>query len=506
MSGQLSLFSMDLDTPVVSEPAPEVVIALEEPEQPMIADVISPEPGNDEKVISPVIALETAKEVVYSLAEKAGMTPEKVNDRIVVVGISQELGVPENTVAELIELQQEEQTVVSADTLSPGPEPVITPVISPERQFELILKEHWVNSMDLAYSMINIALPKENYLFDDFTTYIKACRYAENGDREKPKANERFDRLVWCLRQMPFSKIERGGKGKVNKIETNVLELAIDLSVDEAEVRELREFGVRGTSGERITKLAWAINTYVEQKTDEVIIPASAPEAGEIIQNVQHLLDEIKQSTYAILFDRLSVPKKDFPDFSNMDSVLSTLLEAIGTDEHRLDLVLSYSDITEKQLFKAAEKDIETKRRLLEIARKQLKRDLDGFYATGEWHHHRCFARYPVFLTDGALYLAEHGGAGATTAYWLMDVIASYQGEKPMKRIENPQLWKIECFGEGSKRSCVVSCGNNPNKPIIKQEIEWTNFLLNEYELYASLEPFDESGKLALIISLIAER
>jgi hypothetical protein len=75
-----------------------------------------------------------------------------------------------------------------------------------------------------------------------------------------------------------------------------------------------------------------------------------------------------------------------------------------------------------------------------------------------------------------------------------------------MKRIENPQLWKIECFGEGSKRSCVVSCGNNINKPIIKQEIEWTNFLMNEYELYASLEPLDESGKLALIISLIAER
>jgi hypothetical protein len=218
------------------------------------------------------------------------------------------------------------------------------------------------------------------------------------------------------------------------------------------------------------------------------------------------MLDEIKQSTYAILFDRLGVPKKNFPDFSNIDIVLSALLDVIGTDEHRLDLVLSFSDITEKQLFKAAEKDIETKQRLLGIARKQLKRALDGFYATGEWHHHRCFARYPVFLTDGVLYLAEHGGAGATTAYWLMDVIASYQGEKQMKRIENPQLWKIECFGEGSKRSCVVSCGNNPDKPIIKQAIEWTNFLLNEYELYASLEPFDESDRLALIISLIAER
>jgi hypothetical protein len=130
------------------------------------------------------------------------------------VEISQELGVPENTAAELVELQQDEQTVVSADTLSPEPEPGKARVLSPERQFELILKEHWVNSMDLAYSMINIALPEEDYRFDDFTTYIKACRYAENGDREKPKANERFDRLAWCLRQMPFSKIERGDKAR----------------------------------------------------------------------------------------------------------------------------------------------------------------------------------------------------------------------------------------------------------------------------------------------------
>jgi len=241
MSDQISLFDLMSETPVVSEPTPEVVIALEEPEQPVIADVISPEPGNDEKVISPVIALETAKEVVYSLAEKAGMTPEQVNDRIVVVGIhpyqeeqpavsvdtisadpegviapvispettlaeiSQELGVPENTVAELVGLQQEEQTDVSADTLSPEPEPVIALVISPERQFELILKEHWVNSMDLAYSMINIALPEEDYLFDDFTTYVKACRLADTGNRTKPKANERFDRLAWCLHQMEFS-------------------------------------------------------------------------------------------------------------------------------------------------------------------------------------------------------------------------------------------------------------------------------------------------------------
>src|SRR6266511_966794 len=391
MSGQLSLFSMDLDTPVVAEPAREVVIA------PLIAD----DPVNDESVISDVIAPEQAndddtlarqeatKEAVLSLAEKAGMTPDQMDERIIAAVMSpvqEEL--PESVVAveppaeETTQLTDEIDDHIANETASFLPRPIdleeeeqqpamvlpaVVPVIPPEKQFDLILKAHWTNSRDLAYCIINIALPQdEEYLFDDFTTYVKACRLGDTGNGTKPKTNESFDRLAWCLHQMEFSKIEHGGKGKVIRTETNILDFAIELSFDEDELHELREFGVRGASGERITQLAWAIKTYVKQDNDEVRIPTGAPDAAEIVQNHQGMLDEIQQSTYAILFDRLGVPKKDFPDFSNIDTILSTLLDAIGNDEHRLDLVLSYSDITEKQLFKAAEKDIETKRRLLE--------------------------------------------------------------------------------------------------------------------------------------------
>ncbi len=386
MSGQLSLFSMDLDTPVVAEPAREVVIA------PLIAD----DPVNDESVISDVIAPEQAndddtlarqeatKEAVLSLAEKAGMTPDQMDERIIAAVMSpvqEEL--PESVVAveppaeETTQLTDEIDDHIANETASFLPRPIdleeeeqqpamvlpaVVPVIPPEKQFDLILKAHWTNSRDLAYCIINIALPQdEEYLFDDFTTYVKACRLGDTGNGTKLEANESFDRLAWCFHRMEFSKIEHGGKGKVIRTETNILDFAIELSFDEDELHELREFGVRGASGERITQLAWAIKIYVERDHDEVRVPAGAAE------NIQGMLDEIKQSTYAILFDRLGMPKKDFPDFSNMDAVLSALLDAIGTGEHRLDLVLSYSDITEKQLFKAAEKDSETKRRLLEI-------------------------------------------------------------------------------------------------------------------------------------------
>src|SRR6266508_5149674 len=351
MSGQLSLFSMDLDTPVVAEPAREVVIA------PVIAD----DPVNDESVISDVIAPEQAndddtlarqeatKEAVLSLAEKAGMTPDQMDERIIAAVMSpvqEEL--PESVIAveppaeETTQLTDEIDDHIANETVSFLPRPIdleeeeqqpatvlpaVVLVIPPEKQFDLILKAHWTNSQDLAYCMINLALPEdEEYLFEDITTYVKADRLADTGKGTKSKADERFDRLAWCLHQMEFSKIEHGGKGKVIRTETNVLDLAIDLCFDEDELHELREFGVRGASGERVSQLAWAIKTYVERENDEVRIPASAPDAPEIVQNVQNMLDDIKASTYAILFDRLSVPKKDFPDFSNMDSVLSALL------------------------------------------------------------------------------------------------------------------------------------------------------------------------------------
>jgi hypothetical protein len=108
-----------------------------------------------------------------------------------------------------IDLEEEEQQ--SATVL-----PAVAPVIPPEKQFDLILKTHWTNSMDLAYCMINIALPEdEDCLFDDFTDYIKAAGLLMAMERKT--CNERFDRLAWCLHQMEFSKIEHSGKGKVGQ-------------------------------------------------------------------------------------------------------------------------------------------------------------------------------------------------------------------------------------------------------------------------------------------------
>jgi len=54
---------------------------------------------------------------------------------------------------------------------------------------------------------------------------------------------------------------------------------------------------------------------------------------------------------------------------------------------------------------------------------------------------------------------------------------------------------QVRFGGRGSEKDSV-SCTSPGSYPT----------LLNEYELYASLEPFNESGRLVLIISLIGER
>jgi hypothetical protein len=57
---------------------------------------------------------------------------------------------------------------------------------------------------------------------------------------------------------------------------------------------------------------------------------------------------------------------------------------------------------------------------------------------------------------------------------------------------------------EGQSRCARLICTNGNNeKPIVEQEIEYTDFLLNEVQLYASVEPVDESGKKKRVIILL---
>jgi hypothetical protein len=138
MRVQLSLFPWDLDTPVTSEHALEGGIVPESADNlTILSSVITVEPpAEDTTLLTNVMDNHTADETVSSLFQCTDREEE----------------------------EQRPDTLLSA----------VAPVISPEQQFDLIFKAHWTNSQDLAYCMINIALPQgEEYLFDDFTTYVR---------------------------------------------------------------------------------------------------------------------------------------------------------------------------------------------------------------------------------------------------------------------------------------------------------------------------------------------
>ena len=86
---------------------------------------------------------------------------------------------------------------------------------------------------------------------------------------------------------------------------------------------------------------------------------------------------------------------------------------------------------------------------------------------------------YPHFTrllnhTDGIQYLAEKAGA-----FWLIDVVASWQ---PKVRNEPFQLWSIKVHDDDT--ATVEMRRDSGLKPIVTQEISYTDFPLKEFEWY----------------------
>ena len=98
---------------------------------------------------------------------------------------------------------------------------------------------------------------------------------------------------------------------------------------------------------------------------------------------------------------------------------------------------------------------------------------LHGFTGTEQYYVHWTKA---IRWTDGIKYVLDQAGA-----YWLMDIVASYQGRKRLKQAPF-QLWKIKV---NEDKTAVVTCREDKGKrPIVRQEIPYTDFPLDEFEFY----------------------
>ena len=83
-----------------------------------------------------------------------------------------------------------------------------------------------------------------------------------------------------------------------------------------------------------------------------------------------------------------------------------------------------------------------------------------------------------LLLTDGVYTIAN-----AIDCFWLIDLIASHQGNNKLDR--DFQVWILTV---NEKRRSAVVCGyndcGNGEKPIITQKISCTDFPLEELKLY----------------------
>jgi hypothetical protein len=106
--------------------------------------------------------------------------------------------------------------------------------------------------------------------------------------------------------------------------------------------------------------------------------------------------------------------------------------------------------------------------------------ELSQFTGTSSWH--RWSPLFPkMLLTDGAQYVAEHGGDNG--AFWLMDAIASHQPAlQANPRLQDAQFWKLAVNPDKTARLTCVEDLNFP--PVVDQQIEYTDFDCNELQLY----------------------
>lgn len=160
---------------------------------------------------------------------------------------------------------------------------------------------------------------------------------------------------------------------------------------------------------------------------------------------------------------------------------------------------------------------------------KEFRHNLAYFTGTENWTRLPTLCKHIVLLTDGVQYIAEHGGEDGNGAFWLIDAIASYQGETIL-RGHDFQRWKLSVLPPdppepelpstsvgavlksklagvqlepNPHRHAVLTCVNGSHE-LVRQEIEYTDFLpIGEIEIYASIEKHPDISASSNVMILL---
>jgi hypothetical protein len=100
---------------------------------------------------------------------------------------------------------------------------------------------------------------------------------------------------------------------------------------------------------------------------------------------------------------------------------------------------------------------------------------LKGFQGTDEYHVHKLPFGSSLQLTDGCHFVRENAGGGA---YWLFDLILSYQHKL---RLEEFQSWKLTKLPDESWK---IECSDGNEKLLVRQYISYSDFPMDEFEVW----------------------
>lgn len=104
------------------------------------------------------------------------------------------------------------------------------------------------------------------------------------------------------------------------------------------------------------------------------------------------------------------------------------------------------------------------------------KADLAQFTGSVEQYLHPLFK---FRFTEGVRFVAIQGGA-----WWLIEAIASWQHDPKLKRQQDFQVWTLRRTPENGETSADLVCTDGNDGHLVTQHIEYTDFPLDELQIY----------------------
>jgi len=127
-----------------------------------------------------------------------------------------------------------------------------------------------------------------------------------------------------------------------------------------------------------------------------------------------------------------------------------------------------------------------------------INKDTLAYFSGTENYHRHGYARSFV-LTDGCNYVRENGGQNG--AFWLFDIIQSYQNDPKIRKCDGFQVWKLIVQPD---KSAVIVLEDGNNHKVLDQKIDYTDFDLPEITIWVE-DSGDGNGNLLRVALLPSE-